>query len=392
MFDGGTNMKLFHALSMVILLMPISALAIDIDSKKPAQVNEGKIFSGFRSELEEAREQIQAKRNPSSEVKENSDEEIFTEEAFDDELFTEEFFDEESGKKESATEEVVNEESVSEEKSPAASSKAPISMNMVVTIETPKAAPKEKIQKKPAAPAPAVKEEYVECIVCHEKILKEDGFQIAPKTNWYVKKHSPCACEYYQNWAKKQNTSFLQTAYKRQVCEVSMDKKYAIDTCEICGKPINGACGAVATWQDEKGQHKGHEDCLAKQRYEQSASQLLNNLAISKDYCSGIFFQLQERNKAKKELENTLKQYAAQPQAQPAVLPVASVITHTQDYNKINKELRVFKKRHQKELADAQAAQQEGKTLTKRQQRLMNRLEKMQQEYNEAVKEMKGKK
>ena len=115
----------------------------------------------------------------------------------------------------------------------------------------------------PAAPGettPAAENEqdYTRCIVCREKILKTDGYQITPKRDWYVKKHSSCACDFYKGWEKSEDLSFVQTAEKRHSCEAEMNKKYETHTCAVCGKPINSACGSISIWEDDRGKHYAH--------------------------------------------------------------------------------------------------------------------------------------
>lgn len=252
-------------------------------------------------------------------------------------------------------------------------------------------APKTKEAPQPAAKAlPTVKEEdYTQCAVCHEKILKSDGYQITPKRDWYVKKHSPCACQFYKGWKASEDTSFFQTAPKRNECELKVDSKYATHTCAVCGKPINPACGAISSWEDDQGKHYAHADCFDWQRHNAQKEALLKNLDITEADCNRYDRQDQERINAQKQLIEEMKassqrireqqEKASKQELKPA--EAAMVEPVVRPFKKVQRDFQRFNRRYGKALHQAAKAQREGKELSQKQQKLLKDFESLRLEY-----------
>ena len=231
--------------------------------------------------------------------------------------------------------------------------------------------------------------DYTRCIVCREKILKSDGYRVTPKRDWYVKKSSPCACEFYKGWLSGEDLSFLQTAEKRHSCEETMSDKYQTHTCAVCGKPINAACGAISTWEDSKGKHYAHADCFDGSRHQAAKETLLKNLAITEEDCARFDRQKKQQQEAQQQLAEELKASAQQRLTQQAAaeeeedLPV-TVKPAPRSFEEVNKDYQRFMARHGQALQNVARIQREGGTLSKRQQTLLNRFNTLRDEYNQA--------
>ena len=245
----------------------------------------------------------------------------------------------------------------------------------------------------PAAPGettPAAENEqdYTRCIVCREKILKTDGYQITPKRDWYVKKHSSCACDFYKGWEKSEDLSFVQTAVKRHSCEAEMNKKYETHTCAVCGKPINSACGSISIWEDDRGKHYAHADCFAARRHQAAKEALLKNLDITEEDCVRFDRQKQERANAQKklveEMQRSSEQIRLQQAAQAAEPALVTVTPGTRPLKKVRRELNRFNAAHGKALQEAARVQRSGGELSAKQAELMKRFEALRAEYNRA--------
>ncbi len=225
--------------------------------------------------------------------------------------------------------------------------------------------------------------DYTKCIICREKILKSDGYQLTPKRDWYVKKHSPCACEFYKGWKKSEDMSFLQTAQARKTCENYMDNKYELHTCAICGQPINAACGAVSTWEDSLGKHYSHADCFQARRHAAAKTALLKGLDITQEDCSRFEQQKQTQRNAQKELMEEMQKSSEQIRRQS---PADAAVAGTRSFQKVSRDLKRFNRRHGKALQKAVNARKDGQMLTSRQQDLIRRFETLREEYKHASK------
>ena len=230
-------------------------------------------------------------------------------------------------------------------------------------------------------------QDHTQCIICREKILKTDGYQITPKRDWYVKKHSPCACQFYKGWKDSEDTSFFQTAAQRSKCEMTMDSKYATHTCAVCGKPINAACGAISSWEDSQGPHYAHADCFAWQRHTAQKEELLKNLDITEADCTRYDRQEQQRLHTQQRLVEELKaatqELSPQPQpALPSIQPAAQ--PQIRPLKQVKRDLNRFNRRYGKALHQAAKDRREGKTLSQKQQQLLQDFEALRAEYAQA--------
>lgn len=230
--------------------------------------------------------------------------------------------------------------------------------------------------------------DYTRCIVCREKILKTDGYQITPKRDWYVKKHSSCACDFYKGWEKGEDLSFIQTAEKRHSCEAEMNKKYETHTCAVCGKPINSACGSVSTWEDGLGKHYAHADCFDAHRHLAAKETLLKNLDITEEDCARFNRQKEERLAAQKKLVEEMQVSSAQirsQQAAEAAEPALTVTPGTRSLKKVRREMNRFNASNREALQEAARLKRNGGELSAKQTRLLERFDALRAEYNRAA-------
>lgn len=231
-------------------------------------------------------------------------------------------------------------------------------------------------------------QDYTRCIVCREKILKTDGYQITPKRDWYVKKHSSCACDFFKGWEKGEDLSFVQTAEKRHSCEAEMDKKYESHTCAVCGKPINSACGAVSTWEDDSGKHYAHTDCFDAHRHQAAKEALLKNLDITEEDCVRFDRQKQERATAQKKLVEEMQVSSAQIRQQQAAQTADPAVTFTpgtRALKKVRHEMDRFNASNGEALKEAARVKRSGGELSAKQTQLIERFDALRDEYNRAV-------
>lgn len=250
------------------------------------------------------------------------------------------------------------------------------------------------VQNLPAAPrettsaAAENEQDYTRCIVCREKILKTDGYQITPKRDWYVKKHFSCACDFYKGWEKGEDLSFVQTAEKRHSCEAEMNKKYETHTCAVCGKPINSACGSISVWEDDGGKHYAHADCFAAHRHQAAKEALLKNLDITEEDCVRFDRQKQDRANAQQklveEMQRSSEQIRRQQAAQAAEPALVTVTPATRPLKKVRREMDRFNASHSKALQEAARVRRSGGELSAKQTELMKRFEALREEYNRA--------
>lgn len=248
----------------------------------------------------------------------------------------------------------------------------------------PNQAPSGKLQPLPQDP-------YVQDFISREKILKSASFQPIPSREWYIQKHSASACEFYKGWAKDEDMSFVNAAQERRECESSMDKKYIKHTCAICGQPINGACGAIARWNDAEGEHYAHGDCFDAQRHQIAKENLLNNLNITEDFCTQLDQQRHEREAAQQRVAAELKQASQERRLQQRQEPAVTVQPGTRSLRKVNRDIRRFTLLHGDSLQQAAKAKRQGQELSFKQKNLLQRFEMLLEEQKRALANQKAK-
>lgn len=146
-------------------------------------------------------------------------------------------------------------------------------------------------QQKQQEERPAKKEQVR--TICGEWVAKDENLiSVYEGKDWYIQKSSSCAQEYYSQWKKQQNLSFIQEKQKRLQCEQQLKNTpsaVAMPICPICGKPIDARCGAVSVLLDDNGKKQyTHADCKAKNRFDRQSSQLKEILGINEDNATPI--------------------------------------------------------------------------------------------------------
>ena len=146
-------------------------------------------------------------------------------------------------------------------------------------------------QQKQQEERPAKKEQVR--TICGEWVAKDENLiSVYEGKDWYIQKSSSCAQEYYSQWKKQQNLSFIQEKQKRLQCEQQLKNTpsaVAMPICPICGKPIDARCGAVAVLLDDNGKKQyTHADCKAKNRFDRQSYQLKEILGINEDNATPI--------------------------------------------------------------------------------------------------------
>ena len=226
---------------------------------------------------------------------------------------------------------------------------------------------------------------YTRDIVSRETILKSEGYQVTPSRDWYVKKHAPSACTFYKGWAKGEDMAFVKQGKERRACESHMSAKYQRHTCAICGQPINAACGATATWQDGQGSHYAHADCFDAHRHQTAKEALMKNLDISDELCTSFDRQAQQRAAAQKQLADQMKAAHEQLRAKQAQEPALTVHPVTRSLKEIDRDIQRFVKRHSYSLQQAAQAKREGRTMSKKQFKLLQEFDALYNEQQRAI-------
>lgn len=264
-------------------------------------------------------------------------------------------------------------------KMPLADNAAPV-LNDLFPIQMDKAS----FFKLPPAPEPAPQtqpaaKEQVHTI-CGEWVEKSERLVSVYKgRDWYIEKGSACAQHYYSGWKQQQDLSFIPAAQKRARCEQEM-KQYPVSskhhTCAVCGQPIDGRCGAVASYYDEDGaKHYAHSDCRAKARFEAKSAQLRNLLGLENKPAgpalpapAGVSLSRQAKSQTLAELKK-ISLPSFNPKT-PVVRPVSKA------------ELDAFISQNGAALNQAAHKYRQGATITQQEQALLNSFEYLRQGYN----------
>ena len=229
-----------------------------------------------------------------------------------------------------------------------------------------------------ASDAPAGGEGTVSCMVCRQEIAKNEGYSILPrekypKHQWYVHKNSSCACDYFKQWLKEEKQAgrldFNRQAEERQACEGKVGAKYHYEeTCSVCGKPINTACGPVAVYKEGGSTHYGHKDCVDRMRHEKEKKALLAGLEIDETACLQTISEEEQlrisqanAQEMKQELQKSVAALAASQKKAPAVRLAPAVRPPEQ----IQKDYEEFmaSEDNRKQIKNASAKLRKGKTL-----------------------------
>lgn len=232
-------------------------------------------------------------------------------------------------------------------------------------------------KQKQQAELPAKKEQVR--TICGEWVDKNDSLiSVYKGRDWYIQKSSPCAKEYYLSWKKQQDLSFIQQHQKRLQCEKQLKNNPSpvdMHICPVCGKPIDGRCGAIATFSDENGKkHYAHADCKAQARFDSQSHQLQELLGITAFSdeprsltATSAYLSQQAKNNALSKLKK---------------ISIPAAATQTAPATVSKKEMDAFISQNAQALNRAAFKQREGKELSAKDREILTRFEALRQGYN----------